>query len=204
MATFAEIKARASRPETSVSLCLAGSVLARYRDLEQRLERASTVAPSLGERSEASLLAEQLRDLEAEMSDASHTFVLRAMHPREWADFRLTVPERGEDEDAFKTAYFAWLAELVSRCCIDPVMTSAEVTELVDDLSGSQWDKLANETWALNADEVTIPFSAAASALIGSDETRSRQPSPSDEAPPAGSAKSRRKPPPTNTTTPGD
>lgn len=172
MTTFDEVIAGARRPETAVPLCLRGDLDAEWRELERQLPNASRVAANLGERSEASVLAEKMAALREQMLEAERVFRFRAMHPRVWSDFHATQPEKGKDEDLaeFKARWFAWVCKLVSDCAIDPVMTPEQVAELVDVLSGAQWDQLSNAAYGLNASRQAIPFSAAVSALTPTDK----------------------------------
>lgn len=174
MTTFDDIVKQAQRPETSVALCLLGNLVAEYRELERKLQTASRVADSLGERSEASVIAERMRDLETQMSDSTVTFRLQAMKARAWSDFKDTRPVKLDDEteQQLNDRFFDWVCQLVSRCCVDPEMTPDQVAELVDHLSGAQWDELSNAAWRLNAQGVAVPFSVAASALIPRDERK--------------------------------
>lgn len=177
MTSFDEILADAKRPELPVHLCLRGDLVGQHRDLELRLQSASRVAPNLKERSEASVLAEQIRDLEAQIAASKRTFWLRAMDPRDWSDFWAEKPERGKEEEeaAFKGRWYVWVCQLVSKCAFDPVMTPEQVDQLVPNLSGQQWDELSDTAYGLNAKGVVVPFSLAASVLTPSDEPSSEQ-----------------------------
>jgi len=172
--TFDEILTAARRPETTVSLCLRGDLVGPYRELERKLRTASRTQVNLAEPSEASLLAAQMRDIEAQMAAASHTFTLRAMTAHEWSDFLVTRPERDPEtkEETFRAAWFDWTCQLVAVSCVDPQMTAEQVAQLCDVLSGGQWDELSNTAFGLNSREVTVPFSVAASALTQDDEQR--------------------------------
>lgn len=169
MTTFEELIAQAKRPGTSVSLCLRGDLTVPYRELERKLQTAARTAPSVGQRSEAALLAEQMRGIETQMAEATTSFTLQAMHPKAWSDLWSVRPMKQDDEDdeVFKERWFAWVCVIVARTVTGPVaMTAEQVTELCDVLSGAQWDELSDTAFALNGQRITVPFSAAASALI--------------------------------------
>lgn len=175
MTSFEDIVKQAQRPETSVPLCLLGNLVAPYRELERKLQTASRTAQSLGKPSEASVIASQMRDLEKQMQGATHTFTLRAMKARAWSDFygaRPTTKTEGETDQQFADRWFAYFCDLVSRCCVDPEMTTEQVGELVNVLSGGQWSELSDAAWNLNANGVAVPFSAAAFVLTPSDEPK--------------------------------
>jgi hypothetical protein len=172
---FEEILAGAKRPEHPVPLCLRGDLVGRHAELEQQLQTASR-ASTLGRRSDASVLAEEIKALEEQITASKRTFWLRAMDPREWSDFWAEKPERGKDEEEapFKQRWYVWVCEMVSRCAFDPVMTPEQVDRLVPNLSGAQWDQLSDAAYGLNAKGVVVPFSLAASALTPSDEQSSK------------------------------
>lgn len=174
MTSFEDILAAARLPETSVSLCLRGDLDAEWRDLERKLQSASRDVASLGQRSDASILAERIKALEAEMAESQVTFRLRADSAKAWSDFVGTKPVRAKDEtdEAFIGRYFDWMCLLISRVSVEPAMTPEQVAQLCDVLSAAQWDELGNAAWTLNARSVAVPFSLAASALTESGDEK--------------------------------
>lgn len=169
MTTFEELIAQAKRPGTSVSLCLRGDLTVPFRELERQLQTADRTAPSVGQRSDAAVIAERLRALETQMAEATTSFTLEAMHPKAWADLWAGRPmkQADEEDEAFMERWFAWVCVVIARSVTGPVvMTAEQVAQLCDVLSGGQWDELSNTAFALNGERITIPFSAAASVLI--------------------------------------
>lgn len=199
-----EIVARARRPEDTVSLCLRGDLIAQHKTLTRELTTASTVVPSLGERSAAARIAEQICDLERQMRDAETPFTLRAQDPRDWAPFFAGRPiqKKGEPDDEFGARWYAWVCGMVSHAAIDPVMTPEQVDSLVPCLSAEQWDELQNAAYVLNAGRVSVPFSEAASRLIVSTDATSRRPEQPESPSPDSSAPSPDESPRTSTTMP--
>jgi hypothetical protein len=172
--SFEDILAGARLPETSVSLCLRGDLDAEWRELERKLQSASRESASLGRRSEASILAERVKALEAEMAASQVTFTMRADSAKRWSDFVATQPKRqkGETDEAWSGRWFDWMCQLISRACVEPAMTAEQVAQLCDVLSAAQWDDLGNGAWNLNARTTPVPFSLAASALTESGEQK--------------------------------
>ncbi|GIG63606.1 hypothetical protein Lfu02_79780 [Longispora fulva] len=168
MTEFADILAVAQRPATSVPLCLRGDLVAEFRALERDLEQADRRAPSLAEASPAAVIAARMNALREQMLAATVAFRLEAMPPAAWSDFLATQPAKSKDidEDAFKAAWYAWVCQLVAHTCTDPVMTAEQVDQLVPRLSGEQWARLSDTAWSINASEVNVPFSVAASVLL--------------------------------------
>jgi hypothetical protein len=163
--------AEASLPEDEVALCLRRDLTGRFRELERRLRTANTTAVSLAEPSEAKVIARQIEELRAEMAKHERVFHLRALRSLEWAAFYASMPQRTKDEsveDFTTKRFYPKMAELVTRCCYDPVMTVDQLNRLVDRLAGSQWNELSGAVWDLNADREGVPFSAAAYAMTAS------------------------------------
>lgn len=180
MATFAEILAKASPSETTVTLVLAGQYLEQIRQLEEQARTAPPPA-SLADRNPVTVIAEQIAALQDQMRESQVDFHLRSMPGRQWDRFKFGQPTRSkdEDDDAFSARFFDWLCRLVSLTCIEPKMAPEQVAELVDLMPGSSWDALSDAAWSLNAGKVSVPFSSAAFALTSNSDATSRRPSSS-------------------------
>jgi hypothetical protein len=169
--SFDDVKKLASLPTEVVPLCLAGDLMHQIAELEAAL--ADAPAPtSLGEASPKRLIAEAIVALQGQMHESTVDFALRAMPARKWSALWIGRPERGEkeSEEDWGERMFGFYADMVSRCCTDPVMSAAQVEELAEELHGSAWSKLVNACMRLNGEAVDVPNSAAASELIGSSE----------------------------------
>jgi hypothetical protein len=203
MPSFEEVLAKASPSTGSVRLLVGGALVGQIRELERQLG-AAPAPQSLGEVSPARLLAEQITTLQEQMRDSEVEFRLRAMGGRAWEALKTVQPTREKDEasEAFAARWFDWMALLVSRTCVDPLMSAEQVAQLADQMPGSSWDELTAECWGLNAGKVSIPFSAAAFALTQVSEPTSRRPPNSASRPAGSSAKSAPKRPRTSTTKP--
>jgi plasmid stability protein len=108
--TFEELIAQAKRPGTSVSLCLRGDLTAPYRELERKLRPRAAPHRRSGERSEAAVIAEQMRALETQMAEATTTFTLEAMPRRPGPTS--TRPSRGQGRDrraGVPERWFGWV-----------------------------------------------------------------------------------------------
>lgn len=171
MTTFDEVKARASLPTRTVTLCLAGELVEEIARLELQLAQAKAPT-SIGEASPRRLIAEQIAAKQDQMRESSVDFHLRAMGARAWSTFWASMPERAEGEAArdWEERVFPSYAEMVSRACVEPAMTPEQVAELAEVLHASAWNKLAGAALAVNSGEVDVPNSAAASELIGNSE----------------------------------
>lgn len=191
-------------PETSVTLCLKGSLVAEWERLSDQLDAAGAPVSLAGEVSD---IAQRMDDLRAQMIKFQATFRFRALPPKEFSDYRTRAPERVEgqpDAAEFDDAYHDWVCGLVAASCAEPVMRPDQVDALSQKLSDNQWVRLRNHAWLVNAGKQDIPFSAAASVLIRTSDGKSRRPEP-PESPEAGSlAGNPSSEPSTNTTSTGD
>jgi hypothetical protein len=199
--TFEEVMALVTLPEDTVSLCLAANLMAEIADLQRRRDEAPPPS-NLGERSPAAVLDEQIAAVAERMRASTVDFRLRALNGREWIAFHAGRPEpvKDESDDVWQARIFPWLAEMVSLTCVEPVMTSDQVGELVDRLPAQSWARLQNACYEINIGVVEAPnFVAVSPQTTPSGET-SRPPTGPDAASRNGSAQSRRKSPRTNTT----
>lgn len=201
--TIEEMLAAAELPEDSVQLCLRGSLVREYEELEVELRTASTVATSLGERAPASRLAERLEALRDEMLRYAVTIRMRALPPKPWRDYVATQPQVETADDpkgeTFDERFHAWVCQMVSLVCFEPTMTAEQANALHLKLSNAQWRNVTNTAWALNDERQNVPFSAAASAMIANSEQSLRRPAHGVSRTRGGSAKSTAKSPRTNT-----
>ena len=170
-------------PETSVTLCLKGKLVAEYERLDAQLAEVGTAMANLAGDGPGSEITARMAELREQMLAHMRTFTFRAVTPRGgWRKLigRQPVKAEGVDADAFADLYHAWLCEMVSASASDPVMSAEQVQRLADKLSNGQWVKLANGAWSVNDDSQGIPFSVAASVLSRGSGEKSRQPEPSD------------------------
>jgi hypothetical protein len=198
--SFEEILAKAAPPELVVPLVVGGDQLNRIRELERELANAGPPV-SLADRNPATVIGEQIVALQEEMRGTEVEFKLRAVVGREWGRLHAARPVRTREEstDAFSDRLTAWLCVLVAKTCIEPAMTAEQVGQLAERLPGAAWEKLTDSAWALNYNEVSVPFSKAAYDWTATFEATSRRP-PEPESPTASSeAKPDRKPRRTST-----
>lgn len=174
MTDFEALLAKAKLRESTVTLCLREDLVAQYERLDAQLRTADRQPVSLGDRSPAAVIAEQMEALRQEMLAAEQTFLMRAWPARKWAAYRDSMPARqkGQTDAEYAETWHAAVCDMVSRVCVDPVMTPQQVEQLVDHLSEAQWLKLSNAAWDINSTGQAIPFSVAASAILESGATK--------------------------------
>jgi hypothetical protein len=200
--TFEEVMALVALPEDTLLLCLAGDVMAEIADLQRQLDEAPP-ASNIGERSPAAILQERIAEAAERMRASEVPFKLRAIDGKAWGPFDAVkpLPVKDEPDEVYQARLYPWITEMVSRTCIDPVMSPEQVDQLVLALPPMSWARLQNACWVLNAGPVEVPnFVAVSAQTMVSDET-SKPPTGPGAASRNGSAQSRRKSPRTNTTT---
>lgn len=164
-----EALAGAKLPEKTVPICLRGDLQAEFERLEAQLVEAQRgTSDSLAAGGRVRELAEQIEALRAEMAAATVTFVLRAVPRRRWTALVAEHPPRddqqldrvlGVNEETFTSV-------LIRECTVDPQMAGEQWDRLDEALTEFQWQKLFNAAWSLNARDVDVPFSHAASTIL--------------------------------------
>lgn len=172
--SFDEVLAQAKLPERTVTLCLREDLVAEYERLDGELRSASRTAPSLGEPAPATVIARRMEELRQEMVAHQVDFRLRAWPARKFAKLRDAMPAKqdGQTDDEFEDVWHATVCDLVSKMLVDPKATAEQVAGLAENLAESQWKELSNGAWDINARGQAIPFSVAASAILGNAETK--------------------------------
>lgn len=165
-------------PEKTVELCLRGDLVAEVEDLERRLAAAQAAdrPGMLTSGAEARRLAEQIEQLRTQMRDASVTFRLRAMHRREWRALLDAHPPRRDEhgqllqQDTIGLNSATFFDALIRASVVEPQLTDQQWELLFDRLTSRQYDDLHSTAWRLNRNEVDVPFSHAASAILRTSE----------------------------------
>lgn len=171
---FDQILAQAKLPERTVPLCLREDLVAEYERLDTDLRGASRTAPSLGVPAPATVIARRMEELREQMLAHQVHFLLRAWPARKFAKLRDAMPAKGKDQsdDEFADVWHATICDLVSKMLVEPQATPEQVATLAERLAESQWLALSNAAWDINARGQAIPFSVAASAILGIAETK--------------------------------
>lgn len=189
--------ASARLPERSVAICFAPDLTAAMQDLERQLEEADArqkASGSLagGERVE---LAQQMEDVRERMKSNTVDFRLRALPRRRWTALVAAHPPReGNERDTMLGLNEETFFEaMVRECVVTPTLDDEDWTTLLDDaLSDAQWGVLVNAAWAVNARDVDVPFSRAASRILQTSGPGSSAPNGSGSLSSASTAGSRK------------
>lgn len=167
--------------ETSVTLCLKGSLVSEYERLDQQLSNVTTNVMNLAGEGPATELVARMDEVREQMLAHEQAFIFRAITPRRaWRNLTARRPVRAPDmtDEEYGDLYHPWVCEVVAASAAEPAMTAGQVERLADKLSDGQWMRLANAAWAVNDSAQGIPFSAAASVLTRSSGEKSKPPEP--------------------------
>lgn len=164
--------AAAKLPEKTVELCLRGDLVAQVEDLERQMQAVKPPTDRMVGNVEGRKLAAQIGQLQQQMRSSTIVFHLRALSHREYRDFIVAHPPRDDNQvDAMygynRETYFTDLTRL---CLTAPELDDEQWEQLLNALTAKQWDELAGAADSLNSDSVSVPFSGAASLILGSGE----------------------------------
>jgi hypothetical protein len=167
-----DLIARAKPRRTTVQICLAGDLNAQHEDLSRQLEALTGgwEPGSLSEKNPRIELADQIVELEREMTGQLHTFVFDALPPAKFAQMKRAYPARPDavpPERLFNIDEFP--SALIAACCTDPVFPSvAKVEELFDRLGQGAFDQAFDAAWSACTGGSEVPKSLLASATTRS------------------------------------
>jgi len=166
--TVDELIDEARLPERDVRICLRGDLAREHDDLVVELERLAAAEgdESLGGASpEQVALAEAIRDVEEQMAASERTVTVRALGRRKFKELLDAHPAKDGQSGQFDPDTFP--RELVSACAVEPRMTPTDADRLFDVLSTGQVEELFAAAWFVNQGATRVPFSKAASELLG-------------------------------------
>lgn len=168
--SFKPMLAEAKLPERTVAICLRGDLIAEHERAERELEQAKKTQTDSLAGSGVGRIVERIEALEAEMRERTYDFRLRALPRHEFRALMAAHPPR-RDEDGLNKEDAplgvnreTFFPAMIRAAVVDPELDEAEWTDLLDArLTDYQFQDLAWTAWALNAGEVDVPFSLAAS-----------------------------------------
>lgn len=163
-----ELIKAAKLPEKTVELCLRGDLVAEWEDLDRQLRQQDSGDKRLVGSPNSKRIATRMQKLEQEMTDSTVVFRLRALSRRAFMDFLAAHPPREDDERDQLLGYNreTYFADLTRTCLVEPVLDDDEWEPLLEALSARQWDVLSATAVSLNTDDVSVPFSVAASHIL--------------------------------------
>lgn len=162
-------------PERNVPICLAGKLQADYELAERELAEAEEAPADSLAGNGSTVIARRIEELREQMKAKTIDFRLRALPRKKWRKLKAEHPPRKDEEGAVhaedkwtgvNTETFFPLA--IRACLIDPDLDESDWEVLDAKLTFNQYDTLSAAVWVLNATEVDVPFSLAASKMLRS------------------------------------
>lgn len=182
-----EVLAQARRKTSTVKVCLRGDLLAEHDRLEELLAEARRRDDIENRPAEAASIAQQIEDLEREISDTETAFTFQAIGQKAWTDLiALHPPSEQDREDGWEFNPRTFSVAAVAASAQTPAMTEEQAGRLYDLCTFGQWERIWSVCLAANVHGTDVPFSAAASAVLRGYAAKSD--SPTDTASPAASS----------------
>jgi hypothetical protein len=164
-----EILAAASPRTLEVQVCLNAGLVTAHEEAVRELQRALDRDDSLAGDPAVTAAAEAVQAVEQQLDAATHTFRLRAVSRKVWADLLAKYPPTAEhrraghdaDPDRFPVA-------AVAACLVEPELSEADVAKLAasDAMTFGEWQKLWLAALQLNLPPTPHPKLEAATELL--------------------------------------
>lgn len=183
---LSDVLATAKRPEAVVSLCLRGDLLAHHARLEADLAEVLLVEHPSADAFAAVVdpLADEIREVEAEIAASRVEFRLRAIGRLAWEALTEEHPPRPGTDESWNPATF--LPALLVASLVSPTGVTAEtLDDLYDVLNEGDRQRLEDAALLVNQEGTSVPFSERASAARRWRERRSKQPAPGESPAPS-------------------
>jgi hypothetical protein len=163
------------RAEFSVPVYLRGDLYAEIQELDIELVRAGTQPDDrLSSGADKRAIAERIEALRAEMESSVEVFRLRALPPGDhgWNALVAQFPPNDENEEDVKAGVDldAFNLAVVRKSIVSPEIDDEDWAAMLDPETGiadAQFDDLVKAAWRLNKAAVSVPFSSAASRVLG-------------------------------------
>lgn len=175
MPSFDEVLAQARPKTVTVQVCLRGDLLAAHEQAERDLAEARRSDETQNAYGQAPEIARRVQDLEAEIDKAQVEFTFTAVGQKRWTDLYV---QQGLEEETPESdpRFISWMLEAVAASISEPAMTVDQADKLFSVLNFGQWQHLWQACLAANVQGTSVPFSAAASAVLRGYETKSASP----------------------------
>lgn len=174
----------AQRQRRSTRINLRGDLVAEIERLDTELrevqdaERNAQASKRLGGHSEATVIADRIESLRAEMSEHWLELVLEAKPFNEWRAFKAANPAREDnDYDGLVGVNFDVLVfEFMPRCVIEPELDKEDWEGLFDKVAPADLRDVGAVAFSLHEQGLDVPKSLRASAIKRGSADDSEQP----------------------------
>jgi hypothetical protein len=169
----------ATLAETTIALCFNGKLRAEHARIKARIDERTAARDAqkvpgddrLATRDDAPDPEQPDLDRVVEkMRPYTVEFTLRALPKPEWTDLFAEHPPRTDRQtgkrnprDMIGVNYDTFFPALVRKSIVSPELTGERWQKLYAKLSDAQFNKLANEAWAINQTDDDVPFSPSGS-----------------------------------------
>ncbi|WP_372672971.1 hypothetical protein [Amycolatopsis kentuckyensis] len=161
--------ASAKLPEKTVPLCVRGDLQAEWEDADRQLIAVkSQKSNTLAGNPEETRLAERVKQLEKEMAESTIILRFRALKRTAWLELLAAHPPR-KDNAADKSMGIngpAFFAALIPLSLVSPALEPDDLAALLEVITDAQYAQIENTVWALNRNDISVPFSFTASQTI--------------------------------------
>lgn len=164
-----EIISKAAPRTREVQVCLDPGLVTAHEEAALALQEAMADDDGLVGSDAVRAAAERVEQVERQIDQATHRFVLRSVSRRAWADLLAKYPPSAEqrraghdaDPDRFPVA-------AVAACLTEPALSEAQVRKLAesDAMTFGEWQKLWVAALTLNVPPVPSPKLGAATELL--------------------------------------
>jgi len=152
--------------ERTVNVCIRGDLAGEVERLTEEISKvAEDWEPTdLTDAHPGRELSAQLKAARDEARESEASFTFRYIGDKAYSDLLAAHPSENQNE-LFDSVTFG--RALIAAACVDPVMTEDEVFELFEVINEGEIKKLFDAAWDVHNAADVIPFSLAASALLG-------------------------------------
>lgn len=178
---------KAKLPAVTVPLCLRSDLQEQFEAAEQALSAALQVAEdadSLGGGTvDVQALAAEVERIRVEMADEVIEFRFQARDRKRWPRLIAEHPPRPDNEKDVEQGlnFESLMTALIVESTVSPQLDPEDWEALFGAITDGQWELLTNTLWRLNRQqELSVPFSPAASRILRNSAAASKRPSDSD------------------------
>lgn len=168
--------------EEVVSICLHSDLNEQWTQADRELREAQAITgASLEPSEELRTLAQRVVDIEDQMAKKTIRFRLRALPSAKFRALAEQHPPRRDDEGNanprdLRMGFNAetYFPALLRASVVDPELPDDVWATFLEKITDRQWEQLTTAAFAVNREDVDVPFSLAASRLIPRSATDSK------------------------------
>lgn len=167
---------QAQRAEKTVDICLRGDLQAEWDALNDTRTQLKRSGPdSLGDGRVAEI-ENQMDAIADQMRESTIQLRFRALPRKDWFGLLEKHPPReGNSQDrALGLNQDSFFDDLIPRSLVDPELDKDTLSELLDLISGADYQNITLAVFSINQHEVSVPFSLSGSRATSSSGATSK------------------------------